>query len=301
MNLEELRAFLAVVDTGSFFTAARLLKVSRATLRRRIDELEVRAGVPLLERTRLGATATQAGALLAAQGRQLVLETGALLASIREIGAAPAGLLRLMLPVGLPPHLLTPLFALVTARYPRLAFRVRFSNDPVGVLLDEVDLAVHFGSRSPPGPWVSRELLRTRVWLLASKDYLARRGAPRSLEELAGHDLFAWELPGEDGQLWPHQRGGTFPVTCKLLTPEIHFLRQCVINGLGMALVPDLLLPDPGLAPDALVPVLPELIGREVVVRLVVPTALSEIPKIKAVLELLQPFLDAQVPPRPAR
>lgn len=296
MNLEELRAFLAVVDTGSFFTAARALKVSRATLRRRIDELEVHAGVPLLDRTRLGATPTQAGALLAAQGRRLVQEAGALLSAIRDVGAEPAGLLRIMLPVGLPPHVLTPLYALVSARYPRLSFRVRYSDNPVDSLLDDVDLALHFGQASPEGPWLSRELMRVPVWLLASRDYLARRGAPRTIEDLAQHDLLAWEMPGEDATSWPGARGGRFPVRCKLLTSEIHWLRQCVINGLGIALVPDVLLPDPGLDPATLVRVLPELIGTEVAVRLVVPTALAEIPKIKALLAMILPFLDAQVP-----
>ena len=300
MNLDGLRAFLAVAETGSFFTAARQLKLSRATLRRRVDELEVQAGVPLLERTRLGASVTEAGALLAARGRLIVQEASTLLATVHEIGAAPSGIVRAMLPVGLPPHLLTPVFAMLSVRYPRLTFRVRFGNDPVERLLEDVDLAVHFGTQSPAGPWLSHELLRVRVWLLASKDYLARRGTPRSIEDLARHDLFAWEMPREDGHLWPIKTGGTFTVTPKLLSPEIHWLRQCVIAGLGMALIPDVMLPDPGLPPDALVPVLPDLIGRDLAVRMVVPAALAQIPKIKAVLDVLQPFLAAHTPDPPS-
>src|SRR5437763_16611588 len=124
MDLEQLRAFLAVVETGSFLTAARSLKLSRATLRRRIDELEARAGIPLLERTRMGAVVTEPGRVLAARGRLLVQEAGAVLQSVREIGSAPSGTLRIMLPAGLPPHVLTPLFALMRMRYPKLAFRV---------------------------------------------------------------------------------------------------------------------------------------------------------------------------------
>ena len=295
MNLDGLRAFLAIAETGSFFTAARQLKLSRATLRRRIDELEVQAGVPLLERTRLGASVTAAGALLATRGRLIVQEASTLLATVSEIGAAPSGIVRVMLPVGLPPHLLTPLFALVSARYPRLTFRVRFGNDPVEGLLEDVDLAVHFGPQSPQGPWISHELLRVRVWLIASKDYLARRGTPRSIEDLAGHDLFAWEVPGEDGHHWPTKTGGTFHVTPRLMSPEIHWLRQCVIAGLGMALVPDIMLPDPGLPQDVAwsrsSPISSD--GSS-------PCASScrrpspRYRRVKAVLDLLQPFLAAR-------
>ena len=88
MDLEELRAFLAVADTGSFLTAAKSLRLSRATLRRRIDQLEARAGVLLVDRTRAGATLTEAGSVLATRGRQMVQEASAL--SIRSaVGCRP--------------------------------------------------------------------------------------------------------------------------------------------------------------------------------------------------------------------
>ena len=77
--------------------------MSRATLRRRIDQLEARAGVHLVDRTRLGAPLTEAGKVLAARGRLMVNEASALLASVREAGSEPAGELRVLLPIGLPP------------------------------------------------------------------------------------------------------------------------------------------------------------------------------------------------------
>ncbi len=291
MDLEELRAFLAVVETGSFLTAAKVLKLSRGTLRRRVDELEIRAGIPLLERTRLGAVATEAGAVLAARGRLLVQEAGALLESVRDIGAEPSGVVRIMLPVGLPPQILTPIAVTLRARYPALAFRVRFSDHPVGELLDDVDLAIHFGTQGPQGPFIVHEIFHLKVWLIASSDYLRRRGTPRSIDDLAHHDLLSWELPGEDGQLWPTRSGGVFKVAPKLMCADIHLLRHCAIVGLGIALVPDAMLPDPGLPEEALCPVLPDLVGKEIAVRLMVPKVLSESPKIKAVLNLIQPFL----------
>lgn len=301
MDLEELRAFLAVADTGSFLTAAKTLRLSRATLRRRIDQLEARAGVLLVDRTRVGASLTEAGSVLAARGRLMVQEANALLASVREVGSEPAGVLRVLLPVGLPPHLMTPFFGFVRTKYPRLSFRLQFSEDPVGGLIEDVDLALHFGDRSPMGPWVSRELTRTRVWLIASAEYLARRGTPKTIEELARHDLLAWEEPRsgpgpapgppEVAQRWPTLRGGTFAVSPVLVTRHIHLIRQLVIAGQGIGLVPDAMLPDPGVSDGALVSVLPDLVGREVGIRVVVPAALSEIPRIRAMLDLLEPLL----------
>jgi DNA-binding transcriptional LysR family regulator len=124
MDLEEFRSFLAVVETGSFLAAATTLNMARATLRRRVEALEARAGVPLLERTARGVVLTEAGVLLAARGRKVMQEASALVASVREIGREPVGVLRIGLPVGLPPQALSQLFAAMRATYPRLAIQI---------------------------------------------------------------------------------------------------------------------------------------------------------------------------------
>src|SRR5262245_5182072 len=106
MDLEELRAFLAVADTGSFLTASKSLRLSRATLRRRIDQLEARAGVLLVDRSRAGAGLTEAGTILAGRGRLMIQEASALIDSVRELGSEPSGVLRILLPVGLSAQML---------------------------------------------------------------------------------------------------------------------------------------------------------------------------------------------------
>ena len=113
-----------------------------------------------------------------------------------------------------------------------------WNRDGSGYDYDEldVDLAFHFGEKSPIWPWVARELLRVRVWMVASAEYLAQRGTPQSIADLAGHDLLAWEGPGEDGRLWPLQRGGTFAVNPVVVTRHIHLIRQFAIAGLGKTL-----------------------------------------------------------------
>lgn len=290
MDLEELRAFLAVVETGSFLGAERSLRMPRATLRRRVDALEARAGVPLLRRTRVGIESTEAGAVLAARGKQMIQEAAALVASVREIGQEPAGVLRVLLPIGLPPQLLVPLYTALRTAFPRLSVRVRFSADPLSSLLDDVDVAIHLCDRTPSGPWESFELLRVRERAVAHVDYLKRRGTPTSPAELSKHELLAWDAPGEDPRAWPLRSGGAISIEPALVSPDIHLLRQCMLAGSGIALLPDAMIPDPGADPGDLVPVLEDVIGRERSVRLVVPSVLSDVPKIKAVLGHVRAF-----------
>lgn len=291
MDLQELSAFLYVVESGSFLAAADSLGASRTTLRRRVDALEARAGVPLFESTRQGIILTEAGQELARRGRIMMQETSALLASIREMGQEPSGVLRVAMPVGLPPHLLTPLFAALRTAYPQLRVHLRFSNDPLAESLVDIDLAIHFGEDMPRGPWLSHVIMRVRQWLVASKAYLDRRGTPRSVDELREHELLAWQAPGEDARIWPTLKGTTFTVEPALIATDIHLVRHGCIAGLGIGLVPDAMLPDPGLPADSLVPVLPEIVGRELPVRVTVPAALSEVPKIKMVLAHTRRFL----------
>jgi len=291
MNLDELRAFVAVGETGSIVAAARSLNFARATLRRRLDELEARAGVPLMYRTAHGVTLTEAGVVLAARGRRILQEANALLSSVREVGAEPAGELRFVFPVGLPPESVTSLFVALQKKYPRLSLRVHFSEDPLGGLLENVDVAVHFGTRSPAGSWVSYELVRVRECLVASREYLQRKGVPKTPDELADHNLLAWDCPDGDPTIWPTRQGTTLRVTPHMISPDIHMLRRCAAAGMGIAFLPDAGIPESDPSADGLLPVLPDDVGRERPLRVVVPAVLSEIPRIRAVLTEIQMFV----------
>lgn len=291
MDLEELQAFLHVVKHGSFHAASEASGMSRTTLRRRVESLQARAGVPLLESSRQGAALTDAGRALAERGQAMVEEASAVVASIRELGRAPSGVLRLVMPVGLPPLLIAPMYASLRSAFPDLRLAIRFSDDPLGESLVDIDMAVHFGESTPRGPWLSVVIMRMRERLFASKAYLARRGTPTSIDDLARHELLAWRAPGEDASAWPTLNGGTFSIEPALVATDIHIVRQCCLAGLGIALVPDALPTEPAENADALAPVMPDSVGRERAVRVTVPEALAEVPKIKMVLAHVRKIL----------
>ena len=135
-----------------------------------------------------------------------------------------------------------------------------------------------------------------RERLVASAGYLQRRGTPRTLDELPGHDLLAWASPdGDDPTLWPGRRGRRARVAPFLVSTDIHLLRLCAAEGTGIAFPPDAGFPEPAGIRDSLVPVLPDEVGRERSIRVVVPAVLSEIPRIRAVLAEIRSVLR---PPR---
>ncbi|MEM6533456.1 MAG: LysR family transcriptional regulator [Myxococcota bacterium] len=281
MNRDGLRALVEVVELGSVVAAARKLSVARPTLGRRLDELEVEVGVPLLVRTQTGSQPTEAGLVLAKLGRGLLQDEAAALSTAREVGREPRGELRLVAPVGMPPPLVAAFMARLRERYPELAVRIETTDDPVGALAHGVDAAMTFGDRDPGGRWTQIELARVRRQLVASPKYLERAGTPDSFEDLREHELLAWATPTGGAGDWPLRGHGTLKVELALVSPDISLVRQVAALGLGIALVPDAGLPEPG---EPLVAVLADSVGDEVSLRLIFPTTMADRPRIQAIV-----------------
>jgi DNA-binding transcriptional LysR family regulator len=295
MDMDELRAFVAVVETGSLVAAARSLRFARATLRRRIDELEVRAGVPLLTRSEQGVTPTAAGTVLAAKARIILQDVSALLGAVREVGAEatePSGHLTIVVPVGMPPQALAMSLALLHERFPKLTCHLLPAAEPL-TQLEGADLVIYFGPKDPTGAWRSVELSRARIQLLASNGYLAEHGTPTTLAQLEEHALAVWEEPGGDRNAIPLLAGGTAPVTPFFSSTDPHLLHHLGEQGAGLVLVPYTPDVDALQGASPLVPVLTDLVGQHLSLRLAVPASLAELPRTRAVFEAVLEFLDA--------
>jgi DNA-binding transcriptional LysR family regulator len=287
MDLEETRAFLAVLDHGSFKAAADIVKQPRATLRRRVEALEARAGVSLLARSHSGVIPTAAGELLARQARMLLRETNALLDALRELGDEPSGELRIGAPLGLPTQGLALLFGFCQAEFPRLRLQVRVCADPISELLEHVDMALHLGPALPAGHWRTHTLSCTDTGLRASRSYLRRHGMPRSVAELEHHKLLGWHAPSEDPKRWPLRDGGTTGVDPAMTSMDPHALRRLAHLGFGIALLPDADAPEFDSDDEALLPVLDGVIGCTRELQIVVPEVLAETGRMRAILDRL--------------
>ena len=284
MGLAELRAFLHVVDEGSFAAAATSLDVSRTTLRRHVDALEAETGVQLLERNSKGVVLTEAGQRLLRAGRVMEQEFSTMLRALRETTERPEGDVHVTMPTGLMPSALSVVVGLIRGNWPGVRIRASFVDDPHLVKASETDLLVWFGEASPLGSWETRTVGVARQRLLASADYLRSHPAPTTLAELEAHTMHAWLGPNEVEPMLFGSRGERLPLRATLITKNPHVLHECAHLNLGIAWVPD---GDLGSAPGRppLVRLLDDLAGRDVPLRLGAPRALAEVPKIRVFLE----------------
>jgi molybdate transport repressor ModE-like protein len=118
MEIRELRAFAAVAEEGSLSAAARRLHLSQSALSQTIQSLERQLRVQLLVRSRTGVAATEAGAILLREGRELLAQYDRMIAAVSAEDGAGPGRLKVGIPLELPAELLTGVLAELRAAFP---------------------------------------------------------------------------------------------------------------------------------------------------------------------------------------
>lgn len=294
MSFDELRAFLAVAQHGSFAAAASALGVARTSLRRHVDALEAQVGTPLLERGQRGAVLTAAGEQLRVRGRSMEHEFATMLTAIRETGRAPSGLVRVLLPIGLPSFTISAIVGLIRSSWPGVRLRIRWAEDPCTAVDESIEFVFWFGARQPVGAWQWRTVMNVPVRLLASEAYVRRRGAPTTLAQLADHDLYVWSYGAADPSITLRE-GRPWLVDPVAITSNAEMLHEVMHQGLGLVWVPDAGLPlGEGKAPP--IAILDELVGSAIEARVAVPQALADLPRIDVMFRNLERFRAAATP-----
>jgi LysR family transcriptional regulator for bpeEF and oprC len=224
--------FVAVAETGSFRGAARRLGVSPAAISKAVAKLEAEVGLPLIARGGRRAALTREGEDFFARCRPAVIAVEGAREAIAAARREPAGELVLSVPF-VSTALLMPVLTTLRQRHPRLSFRLLVTDERSHLAEEAVDVAVRIGTLADSS-LIARRLTGTRLRTVASLTYLARRGTPRSLDELDDHDCLV--LIGPSGRPWPWRfASGPRPTTATLVTEHGPSLVEAALAGLGVA------------------------------------------------------------------
>jgi DNA-binding transcriptional LysR family regulator len=192
--LGDVEVFIAVVEHGSFTAAAVALSTTPSVLSRAVTRLEARLGRQLLQRTTRRVGPTEAGRVYLEQARSAF----SLLDDAERDGRGQEGDLtgrvRLSVPTTYGHYRLPPLLARFTQQYPRVQVELNITNRNVDLIAEGFDLAIRLG-QLPDSGLVSRKLEDAALLLVASPDYLHRRGKPQTLEELQRHQCLPFIMP----------------------------------------------------------------------------------------------------------
>jgi DNA-binding transcriptional LysR family regulator len=299
-NLNEILVFMAVADEGSFVAGGRAMGLTRSAAGKAIARLEDRLGVRLLHRSTRALSLTDEGRVFHEQGLLILSAVDQAQASVAAHPGTPRGVLRLTVPDAFGRLVVLPLLRKYLLAWPDVQAEVSFSDRLSDLVEEGFDLAIRIGQAPPDSRLVSRVVATYQAVLCASPSYLAERGEPLKVDDLAGHDclLFSsrnrkqsWRLPGDDGA-WSKAPGRS-----RLRLDSGEAIRDAAASGLGIAQLPDFLVAQ-DLAAGRLQQVLPALAMGEVKIVSIYPTRRLLEPRVRHFIDLLALELGGAEPKR---
>jgi DNA-binding transcriptional LysR family regulator len=186
-RLASMRVFQKVIDEGGFAAAARVLEMSPPVVTRLVADLEDHLGTRLLHRTTRRVSLTDAGETYLERVRVILQDIDEAHALVSSQTSELAGVLRLLAPPVLATHVLGPLVRGFRQAYPkiRLDIDVESHREPP---IEDYDITLLGTQASFDANVIARKVLSSVSVLVASPDYLRRKGTPRRPEELTKHD-----------------------------------------------------------------------------------------------------------------
>lgn len=290
-----MRVFTAVVDAGSFAGAADKLDLSRGMATRYVAQLEAHLGVRLLNRTTRKLSLTEAGTDYYQRATQVLVMIEEAESSLAEEAAVPRGTLRVTSSQAFGVRHLGWAIKDYLQQYPDVQVDVVLNDRVIDLVEEGFDLAVRVAKQIEPG-LVARKLSPARIVACASPGYLKKHGAPKSPEELAGHNCLSYAYwSWQDA--WCFKRKGIerkVSVSGNLRGNNGDILRTAAIEGLGVILHPTFLVYE-ALREKKLVRILSDWEVDDLTVFAVYPNRKYLPPKVRSFID----FLVARFGPEP--
>lgn len=187
--LDRMQIFARVAELSSFTQAAQVLGLPKASASLAVQQLEAHLGTRLLHRTTRRVQLTQDGQAFYERCKDLLDDVDELQAMFQQPdGTALRGRVRIDMSTGIARQLVLPALPDLLARHPLLEVELSSTDRRVDLVREGFDCVIRVGPVAEPG-LVARPLGLVRVASCASPGYLARKGTPQSLADLAQHDL----------------------------------------------------------------------------------------------------------------
>lgn len=259
MDLESCRIVLDVARRGSFAAVARDRDTDPSTISRAVASLERELGLRLFQRSTRRLALTEAGAHFAGRVEPLLDELSRVGEEARASTAAPTGTLRLTTSVAFGQVRLVKLLPALRRTYPTLRLELLLTDANLDLVAERIDLAIRLAPRVEQD-YVAARLLRTRYRVVVSPGYLPNAPPLRSPVDLARHRCLLSALPDYRSRwrfLGADAVVAEVAVDGDIVTTNALALRECVLAGLGPALLADWLVGD-DLAAGRLIDPFPE-------------------------------------------
>lgn len=233
----EMEVFAAVVERGGFSAAAKLFGMTPSAVSKLVTRLEARLGARLINRSTRKLQLT-------AEGQAFHQRCVTILSDIAEAeceaaaGRAPRGRVRVNANVAFGNQILLPLVPAFLAEHPELSIDLVFTDQVVDLIEERADIAI----RVAPGPLRGNQLMARKIGesgvaVVASPDYLARHGEPKTPAELVKHNLIGFNF-ARSVEGWPFRVDGALISIAAVGNTQVgdgEIARQLAVAGVGLA------------------------------------------------------------------
>lgn len=240
MDPNSLSLLVEILEAGNLSEAARRLKMTRANVSYHLGHLERTLGLQLVRRTTRRVEPTEAGMRLVEHGRAIRNALRAAEESVETLGRTLQGRVRLSVPSGYGQLVMAEWLIEFKRVHPGIVLDVMFENRVEDLLRDEVDIAVRVMSE-PPQSLIARDMGAVRYVACASSEYARARGLPAELDALRTAPLITAAVVGRQLRVAAYLDDERHEVLLEptIISENFLFLRQAVLAGLGVGLVPD--------------------------------------------------------------
>ena len=235
-QFRQISTFVEVVARGSLSAAARAEGIAPAMIGRRLDALEARLGVKLLQRTTRKLALTDEGAAFLEDCQRILAELEEAEAAVSERSARASGHLLVSAPAGFGRRHVAPLLPSFLAEHRDVTVNLNLNDRVVDVVGEGVDVAIRIASLGDSN-LVGVKLADNARVVVASPAYLKRHGTPRTLADLPRHNCLAISSEGSQ-RGWTfrdHQKTVTLKVAGNMVCNDGEVLLDWALDGKGLA------------------------------------------------------------------
>lgn len=240
-KLRAMELFVRLADLGSFTRVAEELGSSKSFISKEIGRLEELVGARLIHRSTRNLQLTEIGEGYLQRCRELLAMMEGAESYVQEMQGTPRGRLKVNAPMALGITDLGRAFAEFMERYPEIELDVHLSDEPVDLIEQGFDLGLRAASRQFDSSYVGRVLADFRYYVCASPGYLASHEPIRAPTDLRRHNCFIYSY-FRGGATWPI--GDGVPISGKLRVNSTIFMRDAVLRGLGIGMMPSFVVQD---------------------------------------------------------
>ncbi|ABV86231.1 LysR family transcriptional regulator [Shewanella pealeana] len=237
-----MKAFVRVVQTGSFSAAAREQSSTQATISKKVAALESLLGAKLLTRSSRELSLTEVGAVYFENCVAIIAELDEAQAQVRSQQASPKGILRVAAPVVFGCQFIAPILGEFLIRYPEIKVDLMLSDKHVDLVAEGVDLAIR-AKQLEDSSLVARHLFDNPLITVASPEYLKRFTQPKEPQELRAHNCIVYSML-KSVNIWHFEqaKGGgdkiSVPVGGNCRCDNGEAILQLALDGVGIAQLP---------------------------------------------------------------